>query len=109
MAFDEVLARRIEQMLDDRDGVAQRKMFGGIAYMLHGNMAVGIVKDELMLRLGDAGVAEALKQPHTRPMDFTGKIIKSMVYVEPAGFKSDKQLRSWVDRALAFAATLPRK
>ena len=109
MAYDEKLAQRIEQHLTERPGITQRKMFGGVCYMLHGNMAVGIVGSELMLRLGAAGVNDALRQPHTRPMDFTGRVMKNMLYVQPAGIKSDKQLGAWIERALQFADTLPKK
>jgi hypothetical protein len=77
--------------------------------MLHGNMAAGVVGNELMLRLGEDGVNAALEQPHTRPMDFTGRVMKNMVYVEPAGFATDEQLAAWLDRALRFASSLPLK
>jgi TfoX/Sxy family transcriptional regulator of competence genes len=109
MAYDEALAARIEQQLAGRDGISQRKMFGGVCYMLHGNMAVGVTGDELMLRLGEAGVNAALTEPHTRPMDFTGRVLKNMVYVAPAGCSTDKQLAKWIERALEFAGSLPRK
>ncbi len=109
MAYDEKLAARIEQHLATHDGITQRKMFGGICYMLQGNMAVGIVGSELMLRLGESGVAAALKQPHTRPMDFTGRVMKNMLYVQPEALATDKQLARWLERGLDFAATLPRK
>jgi hypothetical protein len=77
--------------------------------MLHGNMCCGIVDDRLMLRLGKEGVAEALKGPHILPMDFTGKVMKSMLYVSPEGTELDADLESWVQAAVKFAATLPPK
>lgn len=109
MPFDAAVAARIERQLAGTPGITQRKMFGGVCYMLHGNMAAGIVGSELMLRLGEAGTKDALTEPHTRQMDFTGRVMRNMVYVEPPGFASDEQLAEWLDRALGFAGSLPRK
>lgn len=109
MAFDETLADRIRSVLKRQKGVAERKMFGGLAFLLNGNMCCGVTKDQLMLRLGEQGTAEALTQPHARPMDFTGKPMKGMVFVAPAGLASDEDLRGWVERAVAFVSTLPAK
>lgn len=108
MAYDEGLAERLGELLAGRNGVTQKKMFGGMCYLLHGKMFVGIVKRTLMVRVGPEGYADALKQPHAREMDFTGKPMKGYVFVEPAGFDSDADLRSWVERALQFVSTLPR-
>jgi len=109
MAYNEELASRIRQALAPRADVMERKMFGGLAYMLAGNMCCGVVGDMLMLRLGNEGAADALKEPHTKPMDFTGKSMKSMIYVGPEGIASPKNLHRWVDRGTDFAATLPPK
>ena len=84
-------------------------MFGGIAFMVAGNMCCGLTGEDLMLRLGEDGADAALEQPHTRPMDFTGRPMKGYVYVGPRGTAADDDLRSWVDRALGFATTLPPK
>lgn len=109
VAYDEVLAGRIRDVLADVDDVAERKMFGGLAFMVAGHMACGIVGEELMLRLGDEGADAALDRPHVRPMDFTGRPMHSMVYVEPAGFRDDESLGAWVGEAVAFVRTLPPK
>lgn len=109
MAYDETLAGRIRQALAPRPDIDERKMFGGLAFLLRGNMCCGVVGDTLMLRLGKEGAAEALKEPHTRPMDFTGKPLKSMVYVDPEGIASLEELHRWVNRGADFAATLPAK
>ena len=109
MAFDEKLAARIRTALGHRDDVVERKMFGGIAFMLHGNMACGIVKSDLMLRLGPEAAAKALKQKHARPMDFTGRPMTGMLYVAAEGIRTARQLHAWLDKAEAFADTLPRK
>ena len=84
-------------------------MFGGIAFMLAGNMFCGIVKDELMVRVGPERHDDALSQPHARPMDFTGRAMRGMVYVQPEGFRTDSDLKQWVDLGLMFAAALPPK
>ena len=85
MAFDEALADRIRDVLGPRAGVTERRMFGGIAFMVAGNMAVGIVGDDLMVRLDPADAERALAEAHTRPMDFTGKPAKNMVFVDAEG------------------------
>jgi TfoX/Sxy family transcriptional regulator of competence genes len=83
-------------------------MFGGLAFMVNGNMACGIVKDELMLRLGAEGADAALERPHVRHMDFTGRPMTGMVYVGRGGL-GDVELRGWVQQAAAFARSLPPK
>lgn len=109
MAFSEVLAARVREMLSRQNGITERKMFGGLAFLLGGNMCCGVVSDRLMLRLGESGAAEALSEPHTHVMDFTGKPMKSMVYVEPTGLLSEEALRKWVRRAVAYVSSLPAK
>ncbi len=109
MAFDEGLAQRLRELLERRRGVTEKKMFGGLCFMLNGHMFVGIVKQTLMARVGPERYADAMKQPHARAMDFTGKPMKGMVFVEPAGFDSGRELEAWVDRTLEFVATLPPK
>lgn len=109
MAYDENLASRIRQTLAPRPDVMERKMFGGLAFMLRGNMCCGVVGDMLMLRLGNEGAVAALKEPHTKPMDFTGKVMKSMVYVGPEGIAAPQDLNRWVNRGADYAAGLPPK
>jgi TfoX/Sxy family transcriptional regulator of competence genes len=84
-------------------------MFGGIAFMLAGNMAVGVIGDDLMVRLDPEDAAKALQEPHTRPMDFTGKPSKNMVYVDAEGTASDEDLAAWVDAGADYAVSLPPK
>ncbi len=107
MAFDEELADRVRSVLCDVPGVTERKMFGGIAFMVSGHMACGIVGDDLMLRLGEDGAATARSQPHVRPMDVTGRPMKSMVFIEPVGIARQQDLAEWVGRSVAHAASLP--
>jgi TfoX/Sxy family transcriptional regulator of competence genes len=84
-------------------------MFGGLAFLMNGHMFCGIVKNDLMLRLGDELAAAALKMPHTRPMDFSGKPMKSMIYVDASGLESDDSLQPWIESALKFVKKLPPK
>jgi TfoX/Sxy family transcriptional regulator of competence genes len=108
MAYDEHLAERVRALLGGEEGLTERKMFGGLAFMLDGNMACGIVRDELMLRLGPEGADTALERPHVRQMDFTGRPMTGMVFVEPAGLEGDA-LAGWVEQAVAYVRLLPPK
>jgi TfoX/Sxy family transcriptional regulator of competence genes len=108
MAYDEQLAERVRVELESVTGVTERKMFGGLAFMVNGNMACGIVKDELTLRLGAEGAVAALERPHVREMDFTGRPLTGMVYVGQAGL-AEAELHSWVQQAVTFARSLPPK
>ncbi len=109
MAYNDELAARVRKALGRRKGVKEQKMFGGIAFMLHGHMCCGVQDDELMLRLGPDLAAKALKRAHTRPVDFTGRIMKSMIMVAPAGHRTDASLKKWVAEAADFAISLPPK
>lgn len=109
MAYDEALAARIGTILAAHDGLTERKMFGGIAFMLNGHMCCGVTTSDLMVRVGPDAYDDSLAQPHARPMDFTGRPMKGMVYVAAAGYKDDASLRAWLDRAVAFASSLPPK
>jgi TfoX/Sxy family transcriptional regulator of competence genes len=109
MALDKDVARRVRTALANIPGVVEKKMFGGTAFMVRGNMCCGVIGDRLMLRVGANGYEKALSRPYARPMDFTGKPMKGMIYVETAGFASPKDLDAWIDRALEFTRSLPAK
>src|SRR5215212_8414648 len=109
MAYDESLARRVRSQLANQVDLHERKMFGGLAFMVRGNMCCGIVGDELMVRVGAAEQASALAEPHVRPMDFTGRPMAGMVYVGRAGIAADRDLRGWVERGADDARSLPPK
>lgn len=110
MAYDEDVAYRVREALADADvDPVERKMFGGLAFMVRGHMTVGIIGDELMVRVGKDGHEDAIAQPHAREMDFTGKPMTGMVYVGSPGFAEDADLRSWVRRGLDFTGSLPPK
>lgn len=109
MAFSESIARRVRQALQGLEGLSERRMFGGVAFMLNGHMCCGVNKEDVVLRLGEEGAAQALAQPHARVMDFTGRPMKGMVYVSPEGLRSQADLQAWVERAVAFVQSLPPK
>ena len=109
MPYDEGLAQRVREFLADEPGLSEKRMFGGLAFLLKGNMCVGIVKDELMVRVGPDAYHDLVHQPSARKMDFTGKPMKGFVFVEPEGFESDADLRRWVGHGLAYASALPAK
>ena len=109
MAYDERLAERVERMMGDLAGLETRKMFGGMAYLLNGNMACGVVDDLVVLRLGNEGAERALDEDFIVPMDFTGRPIRSMVYLLPDGHASGSRLKKWVRGAIEFASALPAK
>lgn len=109
MAYDEGLAERLREVFIDRMDIDEKRMFGGLAFMCRDHMCVGIIGDELMVRVGVENYGEALQQAHAREMDFTGKALKGFVYVGLQGFDSDEQLILWVERALSFVCSLPPK
>jgi TfoX/Sxy family transcriptional regulator of competence genes len=108
MAYDEELAERVREELQADPALSERKMFGGLCFMLHGNMCAGVVGERLMLRLGGPAAEAALREPHVSPMDFTGRPMKGMVYVEAEGL-AGRALARWVEQAAAHARSLPAK
>ena len=109
MPYNEGLAQRVRTALAAHTAVDEKKMFGGLTFMLNGHMCCGIVRDELMVRLGLDQYADAIVQPHARQMDFTGRPMRGMIMVAPAGLESDADLEAWVQRGVTFAAALPAK
>jgi TfoX/Sxy family transcriptional regulator of competence genes len=109
MAYSQSLAARIRQALAGTRGIEEKKMFGGVGFLLDGNMLVGVWKDSLIARLGPDAGKEALAEEHVRPFDITGKPMKGWAMVEPDGIESDGQLTAWIERATAFVKTLPAK
>ncbi len=109
MAFDESLAARIRQRLARRRNVEEKKMFGGIGFLLHGHMLVGVWKDSLCVRLGEDEGELALKEPHVKEFDITGRPMRNWVLVGPEGVQDDEQLNAWNGRAVKFVEALPAK
>jgi len=107
MSYDEKLADRIRRALGPTEGIEEKKMFGGLAFLRDGRMFCGIANDELMVRVGPERYEESLRKPHVRPMDFTGRPMNGYVYVGPAGRRTDAALRAWVTLGARFVSTLP--
>ena len=109
MAYNEPLAERIRAILSGTRGLEEKKMFGGVGFLVSGNMACGVHKDDLILRLGEQDFAAALKKPHVRIFDMTGKPMRGWVLVSEQGYASTKDLQAWVRISLAFARSHPPK
>ena len=109
MAYDEGLAERIREVMSSQVDVIEKRMFGGLAFMVHGYMCCGVSGDELMLRVGPDQHDQALSLPHARVMDFTGRPMKGFIYVSHEGLASDEQLAEWVNRGLDYVVSLPSK
>ena len=110
MPFDETLAARIKKLLANKKGLVEKKMFGGVAFMLRGNMCVGVHKDELIVRLAPEETDKALKEKHTRIFDLSGgRTMKGWILVEPKGLATDAALDRWVAIGVEYAASLPPK
>ncbi len=109
MAFSEAPAGRIRQRLARRKNVEEKKMFGGVGFLLNGNLLVGVWKDSLCVRLGQDQAEEALPEPHVKEFDITGRPMKGWVLVEAEGVEDDDQLKGWIQRAVKFMTALPAK
>ncbi|HSF14546.1 MAG TPA: TfoX/Sxy family protein [Vicinamibacteria bacterium] len=109
MPYDEKLAERVREVLGRRRGVTEKKMFGGVCFLVNGNMACGVEKENLMVRVGPEQYERALSKSSTRPMDFTGRALKGFVYVSPPGYRTTAALKKWVDLGASFARSLPRR
>ena len=109
MPYNEHTAERIRPLMKRRKGSSEKKMFGGVGFLLHGNMCVGVWKEFLILRLGTDAYEAALEQSFAREFDITGRAMKGWVLVEPAGVEQDEPLTDWIERAVKFVKTLAKK
>lgn len=109
MAYDQVLAGRISDELASIPAIEEKRMFGGVGYMLNGNMSVGVYKENLIVRVGHEGFEEKMNMPHTVPFDITGKAMKGWLMVKPGGIESDEDLHYWIGLGVEFARSLPSK
>lgn len=109
MGYDEGLAQRVRELFEEHPGFVEKKMFGGLCFLLHGNMASGILKDELIARVGPNNYEAALKKPHTKKFDITGRPMTGWVVVKSEGLESDDDLAAWVQMGMDFALSLPVK
>ena len=105
MSYDDKTADRVRKILSPRLDVVEKKMFVGLCFMVNGRMCCGLTNAAFMVRVGPDRYEEALAQPHARPMDFTGRPLAGMVYVEPAGYKTDVALAKWVQTGVDFVST----
>jgi TfoX/Sxy family transcriptional regulator of competence genes len=109
MAFDESLADRIRKGLSRRKGVEEKKMFGGLGFLLNGNMLVGVWKDSMIVRVGADDYDDALLEPHAKEFDITGKSMKGWIMVKPEGVQDEAQVKAWIQRAAKLVGKLPAK
>jgi TfoX/Sxy family transcriptional regulator of competence genes len=109
MAYDEDIANLVREALASQSDVTERKMFGGLAFMVGGHMCCGVLGEELMVRVGPEQYEAALALPHARPMDFTGKTMRGMIYVDAVGARNADELTAWVGRGLTYVTSLPPK
>ena len=109
MAYDEGLAERIREVLGDNPEIREKKMFGGLAFMLNGNMACGLIKEDLMVRVGSENYEKDLSKPHARKMEFTGRPMKGFITIDAEGLEDDKMLKVWIKQGLDYAGSLPAK
>lgn len=109
MAYDQGLAQRIRAELAQLPNLSEKEMFGGVGFMINGNMACGVNKDEMIVRVGPEKYDQALQKPHTRVFDFTGRPMKGWIMIGPQGYESDEDLKYWIEQGLSFAQSLPEK
>jgi len=109
MAYDKGLAQRVREVLEEEPGFDEKKMFGGLCFLLFGNMVCGIISEDLIVRVGADKYEEMLKMPHTRKFDLTGKPLKGWVMVLAEALDDDDELKEWLQRAVSFVHTLPKK
>ncbi len=109
MIEDEVLVERIRPILAGRDGYSEKNMFGGVCFLINGNMCLGTWKGALIVRLGKDRHEQTLSRPHTKPANITGRVMTGWALVEPAGIEAERDLKDWVAEAARFAASLPAK
>ena len=109
MTYNEALAQRVRMEIGPQAGLSEKKMFGGVSFLINGNLACGVIGEELILRVRPEETQQVLSQPHTRVFDFTGKPMKGWVVVLPQGLSDAADLKRWVRQGVEYAAALPRK
>ncbi|RPH51277.1 MAG: TfoX family protein [Desulfobacteraceae bacterium] len=109
MAYDKGLAQRVKELLEEEPGFNEKKMFGGICFLMNGNMAYGILNEDLIVRVGPVNYDRMLKSPHVRKFDITGRPMKGWVMISCEGYESDKDLAGWIRQGKQYALSLPPK
>lgn len=109
MAHSEELAKRIRGLLKGKYDFNEKKMFGGLCFMINGNMFCGVIKDNLIVRVGSEAYEDALAKPNVHPLDFTGRPLRGFIYVDPKGYSTREALLNWVKKGIEFASSLRTK
>jgi TfoX/Sxy family transcriptional regulator of competence genes len=109
LAYSEEVAQRVRSILDEVPGLVEKKMFGGVSYIVNGNMACGVIGEQLIVRMSQDEYTDALTHPHAHVFDMTGRAMKGWVSIDSAGIEKENELRAWVERGLHFAQGLPSK
>jgi len=109
MAYDEGLAQRVRELISDQPGYQEKKMFGGIGFLIHGNMACGVIREDLIIRVGADKYTDSLLQPHVELFDITGRAMTGWVIVKEPGYRNDLDLEGWTGQGVDYALTLPAK
>ena len=109
MAYNEEIAFRVRKLLQKRNDITEKKMFGGHSFLLSGNMCCGVLNDDLVLRVDPKRHKYILEKPHTRPMDFTGKPLSGFVYVDTGGYTDNNELMQWINISIDYVSSLPKK
>jgi TfoX/Sxy family transcriptional regulator of competence genes len=109
MVYDEDLAQRVRSLIEKKPGFSEKKMFGGIGFLLHGNMACGVIRQDLIVRVGADRYLDALVQPYVELFDMTGRAMTGWVIVKKQGYQDDQDLQDWVSKGVEYARTLPSK
>lgn len=109
MTYDKILAIRVRETFGQLSGLEEKKMFGGVGFLVYGNMACGVHGDGLIVRVGIERYQAALSQPYTRVFDLTGKPMAGWIVVEPKGCETDRELKHWLNYGVEYARSLPPK
>ena len=109
MAFDSALAQRVRELVGGQPGITERQMFGGLAFLVHGKMFIGIRNSSLMARVGLEHYQDALAMPHVRVMGFTGRVMTGYVYIDPLAIAAEQDLKAWITWCLGYVSRLPEK
>jgi TfoX/Sxy family transcriptional regulator of competence genes len=109
MGYDKQAVEHVRRILAGRQDVVEKRMIGGLSFLINGAMCCGVTGADLMVRVGPDAVASALAQPHVRPMEFAGRRLAAFVRIEPEGYQTDEALAQWIQRGLDFVATLPAR
>ena len=109
MAYDEGVAQRVRELISYQPGYEEKKMFGGIGFLIHGNMACGVIREDLIIRVGAEEYTDSLLQPHVELFDITVRAMTGWVIVNEPGYRDDQDLQDWTSQGVTYALTLPAK